>query len=115
METLELAHKLVDVIVDRKGSNIVLLDIAEQTTFADYFLICNGENQRQLRALADHLRQAAKEEVAVPVYGIEGDVEAGWILLDLGALVVHLFSPEMRQYYELETVWPESRVVVRMQ
>ncbi len=100
--------------MDKKGSNITLLDIREQALFANYFLLCSGENERQLRALAESIRQDAKEKADILADGIEGVPQSGWMLVDFGDLIVHLFSPEKRAYYNLEDLWNEARVVLRM-
>jgi ribosome-associated protein len=114
LESLELAHLVVDTILDKKGSDIALLDIREQAVFANYFLLCNGENDRQLRALAESIRQDAKEKAEVLAEGIEGKPQSGWVLVDFGDLIVHLFSPEKRAFYDLEDLWDEAHVVLRM-
>ena len=106
---------MVDAIVDKKGSDIVLLDIRDQATFADYFLIGNGENERQLNALAEDIALKVKKQEELSTLGIEGTASAGWILVDFGDLVVHLFSPEKRDYYRLEDIWDQAHVVLRMQ
>ncbi|MCB8946303.1 MAG: ribosome silencing factor [Ardenticatenaceae bacterium] len=115
MESLELAHLLVDTIIDKKGNNLVLLDIREQAIFADYFLICNGDNIRQLQALADSIAEDAKHKASILPIGVEGNALSGWILVDFGDLVVHLFAPEKRTYYNLEDLWREAHPVLRMQ
>ncbi len=106
---------LVDAIVDKKGSDILLLDIREHVVFADYFLICNGDNERQMKALADALLVAAKQSGEIDVPGMEGDASTGWVLIDFGDLVVHLFSPAKRDYYRLEDIWNQARVVINIQ
>ncbi|MBK8932115.1 MAG: ribosome silencing factor [Chloroflexi bacterium] len=106
---------MVDSILDKKGSDIVLLDLREHTVFADYFLICNGENDRQIRALAESVRTEAKQEAGILASGVEGIPEAGWILIDFGDLVVHVFSPDKRDYYSLEDLWTDARGVLRRQ
>ncbi len=114
LDSLELAHILVDSILDKKGSDILLLDLREQSIFADYFLICSGENERQLRALAENIRADAKKEAGILAFGVEGIPEAGWILVDFSDLVVHVFAPETRHYYDLESLWEDGHVVLRM-
>lgn len=114
LESLELAHLLVDTIVDKKGDDITLLDLREHAVFADYFLICNGENDRQLRAMANSIAQDAKQKAKAQA-NIEGSPESGWVLVDFGDLLVHLFSPGMRHYYDLEGLWDDAHVVMRMQ
>jgi ribosome-associated protein len=105
---------LVDTIVDKKGSDIILLDLRDYATFADYFLIGNGENERQLNALADEIALKAKKQAATSTFGIEGTASSGWVLIDFGDLVVHLFSPQTRHYYGLEDIWDEAKVVMRV-
>lgn len=105
----------MDAILDKKGSDIVLLDLREQSVFADYFLICSGENQRQIRALGEGLRTEAKKEANIVAKNLEGVPEAGWILVDFDDLVVHIFDPGKRHYYDLEELWSDAHVVLRMQ
>ncbi len=92
-----------------------MLDIREQATFADYFLICNGENERQLQALADGLIEKAKQATQILADGVEGEPRSGWLLIDFGDLVVHLFSPQKRDYYNLEDLWDEAHIILHMQ
>lgn len=115
LEGLELANLLVDAVAEKKGSDILLLDIKDQAVFADYFLICNGETEPQLRALAQSALSAAKDGTGNPARGTEGDPAGGWVLLDFGDVVVHLFLPRQRAYYDLESLWHNGRVIVRMQ
>lgn len=114
LESLELAHLLVETILDKKGSDITLLDLREQAVFADYFLICNGENDRQLRAMANGIAQDAKDKARALAKSVEGSPESGWVLVDFGDLLVHVFSPETREYYDLEGLWNNAHIVMRM-
>lgn len=115
LEGLELANALVDSIIDKKGNNILLLDIREQAVFSDYFILCNGENPRQIKALIDAVVENAKKKAGVRPSGVEGDPDTGWVLVDFGGVIIHLFSPEKRDYYNLEELWSNSHVVLRMQ
>ncbi|NIP23438.1 MAG: ribosome silencing factor [Phycisphaerae bacterium] len=115
MEGLELAHVLVDTILDKKGSDILLLDLRDEAIFTDYFLICNGESKRQLQTLADSISEDAKAKADVKPWGKEGEPESGWMLIDYGDLIVHLFHPDTRHYYDLEDLWQNAHVVLRMQ
>lgn len=114
LQSLELAHLLVDTIVDKKGSDILLLDIRDQAGFADYFLICNADNERQLNTLAQSIALDAKQKALASAMSSEGQPGNGWVLIDFGDLVVHLFSAEKRRYYSLEDLWDQARVVLRM-
>jgi ribosome-associated protein len=99
---------------DKKGENILLMDIREISSFADYFVICNGTSERMLQALAD----AALEGVhkAYDFWGrLEGMPRDGWLLLDFGDVILHLFSPDRRAYYRLEDLWSQGKVLLRLQ
>ncbi len=115
MDSLNLAHILVDAILEKKGSNITLLDIREQAVFADYFLLCNGDNVRQLDALIGSITEEAKKKAQMLPLGVEGEAESGWMLADFGDLIVHVFSPEKRRYYNLEELWSKAHRVLEMQ
>lgn len=101
--------------MDKKAENVLLLHIGELTTIADYFVICSGTSERQLRTLVSALREEVKAAYGVIPLNIEGDASSGWILADYGAVVVHIFAPELRAFYDLEGLWREGRVVVRIQ
>jgi len=92
-----------------------LLDIREQAVFSDYFILCNGENPRQIKALIDAIVENAKKKAGVRPWGLEGDPNTGWVLVDFGGVIIHLFSPEKRNYYNLEELWADAHVVLRMQ
>jgi ribosome-associated protein len=106
---------LVDTILDKKGSDITLLDIRDQAVFADYFLLCNGESDRQLQTLVRSVVENAKEEARILPLGVEGEARNGWLLVDFGDLVVHIFAPQQRRYYNLEDLWREAHTVLEMQ
>lgn len=105
---------MVETILDKKGHDILLLDLREQSIFADYFLMCNAENERQLRALASSISQDAKKEAGINARGSEGNPESGWVLVDFGDVVVHIFAPEQRDYYRLEELWHDAHTVLQM-
>ncbi|GAB4147828.1 MAG: ribosome silencing factor [Candidatus Promineifilaceae bacterium] len=105
---------LIESILDKKGADILLLDIRSKSIFTDYFLLCNGDNPRQLKALADAIAEDAKYKGETYAWGVEGDPESGWVLVDFGDLIVHIFAPEKRSYYNLEDLWSSGHVVLRM-
>lgn len=111
---MEVARSVMNALEDKKGEDIVLLDIQEISSFADYFIICTGTSDRMLDALAEEASQDAKKS-----FGINGRIEgaprSGWVVVDLGDVVVHLFSPEQRDYYRLEELWSKGKVLVRLQ
>jgi len=83
--------------------------------FADFFVICSGTSSRQLKALVDGVKDEAKKGLGVLPHHVEGESESGWILLDYGDVIVHVFDPEQRAYYGLEELWREGKVLLRMQ
>lgn len=102
-------------MAEKKGSDILLLDISDHAIFADYFVICTGETEPQLRALSQSALASAKENAGTNPRGTEGAPADGWVLLDFGDVVAHLFLPRQRSYYDLESLWHKGRVVIRMQ
>jgi ribosome-associated protein len=114
LETLELARLIVDAVADKQGEDIVLLDIRPISLIADYFIISSANTDRQIKAIADEVAARVKTGGILPLH-IEGDAESGWVLLDYGGVIVHLFDPETRAYYSLEELWKQAPVVLRMQ
>lgn len=114
LESLEKAHLLVDVLEEKKAEKILLLDIHEITTIADYFIICNGTSDRMLQALSGAIRDFSKQELSIPIT-IEGDSRAGWMIADLRDVVIHFFAPDQRDYYKLEQLWNKGKRLVTLQ
>jgi ribosome-associated protein len=114
LDTLELARHVVDVIAEGKGEDVLLIDIQEISILADYFILCSVNSARQAKALTDEIRQHLKSTFKVLPLSIEGDPASEWILMDYGSVVVHLFTPTMRAYYDLEGLWRAGRIVLRM-
>lgn len=104
----------MDVLVDKKGEDILLLDIQELTVIADYFVICTGTSFRMVRALAEAVNEHLRENFRIKSR-VDGEAQTGWLLGDYGDVVLHIFSPEQRDYYKLEEFWSEGKVILRMQ
>lgn len=115
IEAIDLARHIVDLIADKKGEDIILIDIHEQTVIADYFVICSGDNERQIKAIVESLQTEMKKRHGVYALAVEGEAPNGWVLVDFGAVIVHVFAPVARAYYDLESVWRESPVLLKMQ
>jgi len=109
----ELAHAVVDVIANKKASNILLLDMQNVTYLADYYVLCDGSSKRQIDAITDDLLEKLKKAGTQSAI-IEGNAESGWVLVDFGSVIAHVFSPEKRNYYQLEDLWKDAPIVVRM-
>jgi len=111
---LDIARRVVELAEDKKAADIVLLDLTGLTTLADAFVICSGGSERQLDAIADGIVEGLRSEKVRPI-GREGMAISHWVLLDFGAVVVHIFTPPEREYYSLEKHWSEARTVLRVQ
>jgi ribosome-associated protein len=102
------------MLEDRLAEDIVLLDVRDVTLLADYFIICSGTSERQIRALSNGVSRELKAEVGRPL-NIEGEPRGGWVLIDYGDVIVHVFSSQARALYDLEGFWQEAKTVVRIQ
>ena len=111
---IDVARRVVELAEDKKAADIVLLDLAGLTTMADYFVICSGGSERQLDAIADGIVDGLRAEGVRPI-GREGDAASHWVLLDFGGVIVHVFTPPERDFYELEKHWSEAKTILRVQ
>lgn len=109
-----MPHSIVDVLEAKKGEDILLIDIQNQVDFTDYFILCSGTSDRMLHALADAVAEKAREEYKIKAK-IEGYPQDGWVVIDLGDVVVHLFSPDQRKYYQLEKLWQDGKILLHLQ
>lgn len=113
LEANELAHAVVEIAAGKKATNIVMLDMRGVTLLADYYILCEGSSNRQIRAISDELLEKLKRggsRLAV----VEGTPESGWVLIDFGSVITHILSPEQRAYYQLEELWRDAPMVVRV-
>ena len=108
------ARRAVDVASDKQASDILLLDVREVASFADYMIIMSAVTPRQSDALAGDITVAGKAS-GLALHHREGSASSGWLLLDFGDVIVHIFDEEQREHYRLEQLWKEAKTVVRMQ
>jgi ribosome-associated protein len=97
----------------KKAEDILLLDVTDISSFTDYFILCNGTSSRMLNSLVDAVVEICKNAGGRSCR-IEGNPDAGWIVSDAGDTVIHLFSPDQREYYDLEGLWSKGRVLIRL-
>ena len=93
--------------MDRKAIDLVILEVKDLSSFTDYFLICSGNSDRQVQAIAAHLEEKLGKEGLRPL-GMEGKRDGRWVLLDYGDVVVHVFYNPVREFYDLERLWSEA-------
>lgn len=110
METtpLELARIAAVAADDKKATDITLLDLEGISDVCDYFLICSADNARMLSSIVDEIEEKVKKNTGLGPLSHEGRAGASWVLLDYGAVVVHVFLPETRDYYRLERLWGDA-------
>ena len=109
--SLELAIAAAREAEDNRGQNVVVLDMRDQTPIFDYFVVATGSSNRQLRAISDSIDDVMQKQFGRSRVGREGYEDSHWILLDYGAIVIHLFNESTREYYRLEELWAGAKPV----
>jgi ribosome-associated protein len=98
----------VRAALGRKASDLVLLDVRKQTSIADAFLICSGRSNRQVTAIAEHIKKTLKDQGIRPL-SVDGLKEGHWVLLDYGDVIIHVFYESVRTFYDLEGLWVDAK------
>lgn len=106
----ELMRTVVEAIEEKKGQRIVALHLTDISLVADYFVICHGNSDTQVGAIAAEIRKKA-HEMGVAIRGVEGLDTGRWVLIDLGDVVIHIFHRDEREYYNLERLWSDAKLV----
>jgi ribosome-associated protein len=106
----ELAEAIAEQAADKKAIDIVELDLRGVIDYTDYFVICSGGSDRQVKAICDGIRYGLKEAHSVSARRVDGLIEARWVLMDYLDVIVHVFVPEVRAFYDLERLWGEVPV-----
>lgn len=113
-EPAEIAHRAVQAAADKMATDILMLDLRQRCSFADYFVVCSGSSERQIKAILEEVDKSLGQEGA-PLLRTEGSTESGWVLLDFGDVIIHIFSPDIRDYYRIENIWADGPPIVRVQ
>ena len=103
-----LANRIAEIASDRKATDIRILDLRGIVSYTDYFVICSGNTERQTKAIHDAIHEQLKKEHGLLPRRVEGLAEARWILMDYLDVIVHVFTPETREFYRLEQLWGEA-------
>jgi len=110
MNNKDIALKAAAVLINKKALDVVIIDIAEKSSFADYFVIASGGSERQVGTLAGEIEdQFAKEGILTR--SVEGKQTSGWILMDFGDVIVNIFTVEQRERYKIEKVWSDCSFI----
>ena len=114
LEAIEVARKAVEAASGKQAIDIVLLDVRGLCSFADYFVICSGDSGRQIKTIYGEVGHTLKKEGILPLHH-EGTIDSGWLLIDFGDVIVHVFATFEREYYQLDDLWDKATPVVRIQ
>jgi ribosome-associated protein len=101
----------IKAILGRKATNVVVLDVADLTSYADVFIICSGRSNRQVSAIADFIKTDLKKHKIKPL-SVEGAKDGHWVLLDYGHVVIHVFYAPVREFYDLEGLWDDAERIM---
>ncbi|MDD5260601.1 MAG: ribosome silencing factor [Methylacidiphilales bacterium] len=111
LSDVKLAKICRDFALEKKALNPLILDLSKLNSPASFFLICSGESEPQLKAIADSILTGLKVQHGLRAAGHEGSSASQWIILDYGSLLVHVMHPEKRRYYNLENLWRDAKLV----
>ncbi len=114
LEAEGIARLATELASDKQARDIVLLDVSGLCSFADYFVICTGDNWRHIEAVWRDIAETLKSRGVLPHHN-EGTPDSGWMLTDFGSVIVHIFAPQEREYYQLDRLWDQAVPVVRIQ
>lgn len=115
LDAQALAKLIVDIASDKQASDIVLLDIRQLSSVADYFVLCSAASERQMSAVVRDIVAVLRNDHQMRPLRVEGEASSGWVLLDYGDVVTHVFATAQRQFYELEALWSGAVPLVRVQ
>lgn len=107
MNSKQFAKKITDIIFNKKGYDVVIMNLNNLATFADYFVICSADSDIQVKAIADDIDKTLKDE-GIKCWHSEGYLALSWVLLDYVDVVVHIFKKDAREFYKLEKLWGDA-------
>ncbi|MFZ2323147.1 MAG: ribosome silencing factor [Ignavibacteriaceae bacterium] len=110
MDSKIFAKKIADLIFNKKGYDVNILDLRNLATFADYFVICSAESDTQVKAIADEIDKSLRDE-GIKCWHKEGYMALNWVLLDYVDVVVHVFKKESREFYNIEKLWGDAPII----
>jgi ribosome-associated protein len=111
MNSKEIALFSAKILDKKKGIDIVIIDIEEKSSFADFFVLASGNSERQIDSLSDEIESSFEKE-GILLKGIEGKPPSGWILMDYGDVIINILTVEMRERYKIEKVWGDCEIII---
>ena len=109
MNSKQLSRFIAEVSLEKKAEDVVIMDLKNLTSITDYFVICSGDSDMQVRAISDHIKEKLAQE-NIKIWHVEGYRSMNWILMDLVDVVIHIFKPEVREFYALEKLWGDAKM-----
>ena len=108
IDTETIVKAVAEAAIEMKATELTIIDVRGRTSFTDWFVLCNGTNPRQLKAIAEQVVRTCKAEDGLQPVGVEGGGTDKWVLVDLGDVIVHIFDQHMRGYYDLDGLWIDA-------
>ena len=102
----------IEAILGKKTFNVVALDVAELTSYADVFIFCSGRSNRQVSAIADNIQATLKKKHKIKPISVEGTKDGHWVLMDYGHVIIHVFYEPVREFYDLEGLWVDAKRIM---
>lgn len=109
MDSKKLAHKVAELSLEKKATDVIIMDLRGLTSMTDYFVICSGDTNTQVKAISDHILSSLRAEKARPLHN-EGLSGHEWILMDFVDVMAHVFQPHKREFYALEKLWGDAKI-----
>ena len=110
----ELASFCARLAEDKKAEDVIVMKLGEVSTISDYFMICTGTSHPHLGAIAEWIRRKTREELDVRPLAIDGEKESDWVVIDFGSVMIHIFSREAREKYNLESLWADAEKIEKL-
>ena len=111
-DTVPSLDPYIEAILGKKALNVVALDVAELTSYADVFIFCSGRSNRQVSAIADHIQVDLKKKHEIKPISVEGTNDGHWVLMDYGHVIIHVFYEPVREFYDLEGLWVDAKRIM---
>ena len=108
IDTETIVKAVAEAAIEMKATELTIIDVRGRTSFTDWFVLCNGTNPRQLKAIAEQVVRTCKAGDGLQPVGVEGGGTDKWVLVDLGDVIVHIFDQHMRGYYDLDGLWIDA-------
>lgn len=109
MNSTQLSQFVAGLTLEKKAEQVIIMDLREITSITDYFVICSGDSDIQVKAICEHITDQL-EQKDIKIWHVEGYQASNWILMDLVDVVIHIFKPEVREYYSLERLWGDAKI-----